>query len=70
MYQQESVVLVTDEEEELPSHLDCSLEHMANQIKFIAYLDGFDEVFIDKALASVDVFEGGGFPVVLPEVLH
>lgn len=69
MYQQESFVLVTDEEE-LPAHLDCSLEHVMNQMELIAHLDGFLPELIDKALASVDAFESGGFPVVLPGLLH
>ncbi len=70
MFQQESLVLVTDEEEELPEHLDCSLVHVMNQMELIAVLDGFDEDLIDKALGSVDVFEGGGFPVTLPGLMH
>lgn len=69
VYQQETLVLVT-EEEELPEHLDCSLEQVMRQMELIAVLDGFDEDLAKLALDSVDVDAGGSFPVILPGTMH
>lgn len=53
-------------EEDLPDHIDASMERILIEMEFHAVMQDFGEVQASKAFQCIDQ----GFPFMIPEAFH